>query len=81
MVVFSATAANNVAQERKDLGHGIFTYALLAGLRGGADSGGDGVRLLGLADYVYREVIRLSEKRQEPVYHISQTSNFLLARP
>ncbi|WP_175545381.1 caspase family protein [Thalassovita taeanensis] len=81
VVVFSATAANNTAAERKDLGHGIFTYAMLEGLRGRADTSGDGVRLLGLADYVYREVLRLSDRRQEPVYHISQTANFLLARP
>jgi len=81
VIVFSATAANNTAGERPDLGHGIFTYAMLQGLRGGADRTGEGVRLLGLADYVYHEVIRLSRKKQEPFYHISQTSNFLLARP
>ena len=80
VVVFSATAANNTAGERADLGHGIFTYAMLQGLRGGADKTGDGVRLLGLADYVYHEVVRLSNKAQEPFYHISQTSNFLLAQ-
>lgn len=80
VVVFSATAANNTAGERADLGHGIFTYAMLQGLRGGADKTGDGVRLLGLADYVYHEVVRLSNKAQEPFYHISQTANFLLAQ-
>jgi uncharacterized caspase-like protein/WD40 repeat protein len=80
VVVFSATAANNTAGERADLGHGIFTYAMLQGLRGGADKTGDGVRLLGLADYVYHEVVRLSKKKQEPFYHISQTANFLLAQ-
>ncbi|MGH1353452.1 MAG: caspase family protein [Thalassovita sp.] len=80
VVVFSATAANNTAGERADLGHGIFTYAMLQGMRGGADKTGDGVRLLGLADYVYHEVVRLSKKQQEPFYHISQTANFLLAQ-
>lgn len=80
VIVFSATAANNTAGERPDLGHGIFTYAMLEGLRGGADTTGEGVRLLGLADYVYHEVIRLSNKSQEPFYHISQTSNFLMAK-
>lgn len=81
VVVFSATAANNTAAERADLGHGIFTWALVEGLRGKADPSGEGVRLLNLADYVYREVVRLSSQKQEPFYHISQTSNFLLARP
>jgi uncharacterized caspase-like protein/WD40 repeat protein len=80
VIVFSATAANNTAQERKDLGHGVFTYSLIEGLSGRADSG-DGVRLLSLADYVYREVVRLTDGKQEPFYHISQTANFLLAEP
>lgn len=81
IVVFSATAANNTAAERRDLGHGIFTYALLEGLRGKAAREGEGVRLLGLADYVYREVMRLSDSRQEPFYSLLETSNFLLAQP
>ncbi|WP_319824703.1 caspase family protein [Thalassovita sp.] len=81
VIVFSATAANNTAGERPDLGHGIFTYAMLQGLKGGADKTGEGVRLLGLADYVYHEVIRLSDHKQEPFYHISQTANFLMAGP
>ncbi|THD76266.1 hypothetical protein E7681_00015 [Thalassobius vesicularis] len=80
VIVFSATAANNTAGERTDLGHGIFTYAMLEGLKGAADPKGEGVRLLGLADYVYHEVVRLSQSKQEPFYHISQTSNFLLAK-
>ncbi|MBO6717988.1 MAG: caspase family protein [Rhizobiaceae bacterium] len=81
VIVFSATAANNTAGELAELGHGIFTYSVLQGLRGEARTGDDGVRLLGLADYIYREVVRLSGSKQEPFYHISQTSNFLLARP
>jgi uncharacterized caspase-like protein len=81
IVVFSATAANNTAAELPELGHGVFTYSMLEGLNGAANTSGDGVRLLGLADYVYREVVRLSKERQEPYYHISQTANFLLAPP
>ena len=81
IIVFSATAANNTAAELPELGHGIFTHSVLQGLRGEARTGDDGVRLLGLADYIYREVVRLSANRQEPFYHISQTSNFLLTQP
>ena len=80
VIVFSATAANNTAGERPDLGHGIFTYAMLEGLRGAAARAGEGVRLLGLADYVYHEVVRLSRNKQEPFYHISQSANFLVAQ-
>ncbi|RVT87156.1 hypothetical protein DXV76_03455 [Rhodobacteraceae bacterium CCMM004] len=80
VIVLSATAPNSVAQERRDLGHGLFTYAVLEGLRGRADSG-DGVRLLGLADHVDRQVRALSDERQAPFFHISQSPNILLARP
>jgi len=81
IVVLSATAANNTAAELPELGHGVFTHAVIEGLKGAANSSGDGVRILGLADYIYREVVRLTAKRQEPFYHISQTENFLLAVP
>ncbi|MGE0502671.1 MAG: caspase family protein [Rhizobiaceae bacterium] len=81
IVVFSATAANSTAQERPELGHGVFTYAVLAGMRGEANTSGDGVRLLGLADYIYREVTRLTDKQQKPFYYISNMENILLAQP
>ena len=81
IVVFSATAANNTAAEMSQLGHGVFTYAMLEGLRGGAATDDAGVRLFGLADYVSREVVRLTSGRQEPFYHTGSTSNFVLALP
>ena len=46
IVVFSATAANSTAAELPELGHGVFTYSVLEGLRGAAKTSGDGVRLL-----------------------------------
>ena len=81
IVVFSATAANSTAAELPDLGHGVFTYSVLEGLKGAANTSGDGVRLLGLADYIYREVTRLTGSQQKPFYHISNMENILLARP
>ena len=81
IVVFSATAANSTAAELPELGHGVFTYSVLEGLRGAANTSGDGVRLLGLADYIYREVTRLTGSQQKPFYHISNMENILLARP
>ena len=81
IVVFSATAANSTAAELPELGHGVFTYSVLEGLRGAANSSGDGIRLLGLADYIYREVIRLTGSKQKPFYFISNMENILLARP
>lgn len=79
--VFSATAANNVALERSDLGHGIFTYAMLEGMRGRARTSDEGVSLFGLADFVSGEVLRLSGNRQEPFFHFPQARNFVLALP
>ena len=81
IVVFSATAANSTAAELPELGHGVFTYSVLEGLRGAANTGGDGVRLLGLADYIYREVTKLTNAQQKPFYYISSMENILLARP
>jgi WD40 repeat protein/uncharacterized caspase-like protein len=81
IVVFSATAANSTAAELPELGHGVFTYAVIEGLKGGADSGGDGVRLLGLADYIDREVAKITSEKQKPFYYISNMENILLAKP
>lgn len=81
IVVLAATAANNTAAELGELGHGAFTWSVIEGLRGAANTGGDGVRILGLSDYVDREVRRLTADRQQPFYHLPRTENFLVARP
>ena len=81
IVVLSATAANNTAAEVAQLGHGVFTHAILQGLRGEAATDPSGVRLFALADYVSREVTRLTSDRQVPFYHIGSSSNFLIALP
>lgn len=81
IVVLAATAANNTAAELAQLGHGAFTFSVLEGLRGKANTGGDGVRILGLSDFVDREVRRLTDNRQEPFYHLPRTENFLVAAP
>ena len=81
IVVFSATAANSTAAELPELGHGVFTYAVIEGLKGAANTSGDGVRLLGLADYIYREVTKITNAKQKPFYYISSMENILLANP
>jgi uncharacterized caspase-like protein/WD40 repeat protein len=81
IVVFSATAANSTAAELPELGHGVFTFSLLEGLRGKAARGADGVRLLDLASYLSREVTRLTQDRQKPFYYISNMEDILLAGP
>ena len=81
IIVFSATEANNTAAELPELGHGVFTYSLLQGMKGGADPAGEGVRLLALADFIDREVRRLTASRQAPEYYISKVDNFVVAKP
>jgi uncharacterized caspase-like protein len=43
IAVYAATDAETRAQERPKLGHGVFTYAVIEGLKGGADVSKDKV--------------------------------------
>ncbi|MBO6783364.1 MAG: caspase, partial [Alphaproteobacteria bacterium] len=71
-VIASADNAQ-LATELSNLGHGIFTFAALVGLRGAADAGTrDGrVTVSELAEYVRKRVASLARenntRRQEPV--------------
>ena len=81
LIGFTATLEEDVAIERAELGHGVFTYALIEGLRGRADTEGSGVRLMALTDYVDTQVRLLSNGKQVPVYHLPGTTNLVLTRP
>lgn len=81
LIAFTATMAEDTALEQSALGHGLFTWALIEGLRGAADPDGSGVRLLGLTDYVDHEVRRMSNGKQVPVFHLPATTNLVLTRP
>ncbi|OQA20405.1 MAG: Serine/threonine-protein kinase AfsK [bacterium ADurb.Bin363] len=67
-LVITASDANEVALESQKLGHGIFTYYLLKGLRGEADIDKNGVITV---DEVYRflhdEVAKESQNKQHPL--------------
>jgi hypothetical protein len=67
-VIISASAANEVSVEQDELQHGVFTYYLLEGLRGPADTDGDG---LVTVDEAYRYVSdrgpRATRQEQHPV--------------
>ena len=57
MVVFTATSGDRPSSNRDDLKHGIFTYFLLKGLGGSADSNGDkAVNVEELYRYLAKEV-------------------------
>ena len=67
--VLSASSAAERSQEGPGFcgGHGAFTCAILTGLKGAADTDGNGlVQLRELFDYTYREVKRLTTGYQNP---------------
>lgn len=67
-VVLTASGANELARERADLGHGIFTYFLLQGLRGEADDDGDGrIDVDEIYKFVSRKVIEATGGQQRPM--------------
>ncbi|HLZ16264.1 MAG TPA: caspase family protein, partial [Cyclobacteriaceae bacterium] len=67
-VVISAAAGNSYALESDQWHNGVFTYALLSGLKNGtADQNHDGqITVTELKDFVSSEVERLTEGRQKP---------------
>ncbi len=75
IVVLSATDAENVSQEMKNVGHGVFTYALLEGLKGKADlitiDGGKKITFSELNAYVTGMVKHLTKNRQIPISQAS----------
>jgi hypothetical protein len=83
IVVFSATDSATLAQEDSDLGHGLFTYALVEGLNGKPpvfiDEGA--VNIQELISFVSREVKRLSKGEQKPTLYASGVPDFAVARP
>ena len=81
LVVYSATAANSTAAEIASLGHGVFTHAMIEGLRGKANLFGDGVYLLGLGEYISHEVARLTSQKQTPYFRLNNIANALIALP
>ena len=67
-VILTASAANEVSVEEEDLGHGVFTYYLIKGLRGDADYDGDGYVTVDEAyRYVSEEVPRATGQEQHPI--------------
>jgi hypothetical protein len=67
-IILTASGANEVSAEDEKLGHGVFTYFLLEGLRGKADTDKDGIITVDeVYRYVSREVPRATGQEQHPV--------------
>jgi hypothetical protein len=66
-IVLTASRASEISEERDELGHGVFTYYLLEGLRGAADSDGDGIVTVDeVYAYVARKVPEVTGQNQHP---------------
>jgi hypothetical protein len=67
-VIITASGANEVSAENDKLQHGVFTYYLIEGLRGKADTDNDGLISVDEAyRYVSEQVPRATGQQQHPV--------------
>ena len=67
-IILTASGANEVSSEDDKLKHGVFTYFLLEGLRGKADTDKDGIITVDEAyRYVFQKVPRATGQEQHPV--------------
>ena len=69
IAVITSSGVGEVSRERPDLdgGHGVFTYAVLQALRGGADANHDGlITAAELFSFVHHHVRELTGGRQNP---------------
>jgi TolB-like protein len=78
--LLAATKPGEESKEQSSLAHGAFTYAVLEGLRGSADTDGDGLLTVSeLFGYVARRVPLLTQSRQHP-YSKMEGTDFTLLR-
>jgi uncharacterized caspase-like protein len=79
VVVIAATDAETLALERPELGHGVFTHALLEGLRGKADANKDRKIDAGeLISYATKRVSELTAGAQLPTAHAAEPGLVLM---
>jgi hypothetical protein len=77
-VILAASSENQVSHEEDALQAGVFTHYLLEGLNGKADLKGDGnINILGLYEYVTREVSRHTQNKQSPVFRGTLDANIV----
>jgi len=70
IVVISATDSSSFAQELPELKHGVFTYALLEGMKGKADFNRDKhIKIYEINAYLSNQIEYLTEGGQVPVLH------------
>jgi hypothetical protein len=81
IAVYAATDADTLAQERPALKHGVFTYAVLQGLGGAADSIPDRkIEEDELSRYVAAAVSKMTGGAQKPEITLAKPSDFVISR-
>jgi uncharacterized caspase-like protein len=81
-VILTASAPNEVSLEKDELEHGVFTYYLLEGLRGPADTDRDGMVSVEEAyRYVTEKVPPATGQEQHPVKKGSVEGTLVLSLP
>lgn len=81
IIALMATKANSLAEEMEGIGHGVFTYALMNGLKGAADyNRNNTIEMTELLRYTTGEVQRLTGNRQSPVFSMTG-DDFVIAWP
>ncbi|MCU0559175.1 MAG: caspase family protein [Desulfobacterales bacterium] len=79
-VIITASSANEVSVEKDELQHGVFTYYLIEGLKGGADGDRDGMVTVDEAyRYVSDKVPQATGQEQHPVRKGSVEGHLVLS--
>jgi len=83
-VVITASGTNEVSLETPELGHGVFTYYLLEGLKGGADMNSDKMITVDeVYEYLYEKVVKTSKDYgggQHPMKKGESSGRFILIK-
>ena len=83
IIVYSAARWDQEALERGDLGHGLFTYAVVEGVNGAAKNAAGEVKTEGLRDFLGKtvpEMAKALKREQEPQYFRGRDAqDYLLA--
>ena len=66
VIGFYSSTRNQPSLEKVELNHGVFTYALLNGIKGAAGDANGNVTITSLGDYITEQVRIESEGRQTP---------------
>ena len=84
IIVYAAARWDQLAWEREDLGHGLFTYALVEGVNGAAKTPSGDVKTESLRDFLtkrVREMAKQLKREQEPQYFRGRDAqDYVLAR-